>query len=96
LLESVLPGTMSEATFWFKVSHALQEEASQRERAYEIRQMDVAIGIEKHIVRFNITVNDALAVDVSQRAAQLGNPEPDGLFCKGFSRDMKPQVASAH
>lgn len=42
--------------------------------------MDVAISIQKHIIRLYVAVDDALAMDISQRTAQLSDPEPHGFL----------------
>lgn len=58
--------------------------------------MDMAIGIEEDVVWLHITMYDALAVYISQSTAQLGYPEPDGVFCESLSRNVEPQIATAH
>ena len=63
---------------------------------YKVREMDMALGIQQNIVRLDITMDDALAVDVAQRAAQLGDPEANGLFGEGLAGDVEAQVAAAH
>lgn len=58
--------------------------------------MDVSFRVQQDIVRLDITMDDALRVDVFQCAAQLCNPKSDGFFCETFSRDMEPQVTTIH
>lgn len=65
-------------------------------RAYEICEMDVSIGIEKHVVWFDITMYDALTMYISQRTAELGDPESDCVFGECLSGDVEPQVATTH
>ena len=56
----------------------------------------MALRIEKNIVRLDIPMDDALLMNVAERAGQLGHPEPDGLFSQGFSGYVKPQIATVH
>lgn len=56
----------------------------------------MTIGVEEHVVRLDVSVDDALTMDVSQGTAQLGNPEANSLFSKCFSRDMESQIATTH
>lgn len=49
----------------------------------------MSLGVEKDIVRLDISVDDILAVDIAQGTAQFGYPEPDGFFSKGLSGDVK-------
>lgn len=63
---------------------------------YEICQVDMAVGVEQHVVRLDVSVHDALLVDVAHGASQLGHPEPHGLLGEGLSRDVEAQVAAVH
>jgi hypothetical protein len=63
---------------------------------HEIGQMDMTFRVEQNIVRFHISMDNALRVYVPQSATELRQPEPDCLFCESFSRYMKPEVASCH
>lgn len=54
------------------------------------------IGIKEDIVRFDIPVNDTLAVNVSQGAAQLGNPKANGLLGESLPGYVKAKIAAAH
>lgn len=58
--------------------------------------MDVAISIQKYVIWLHITVDDALAVDIAQGAAQLGDPKSHGLLCERLAGNMESQVATAH
>lgn len=58
--------------------------------AYEIRQVDVAIGIQEDVVGLHIAMYNALAVDISQSAAQLSYPEAHGILCESLSGDVEP------
>lgn len=65
-------------------------------RSYEISQMDMAIRVEQHVVGLDVTVDDVLLVDVAKSAAQLRDPEANGLLGKGLSRDVEAQVSTRH
>lgn len=58
--------------------------------------MDVTIGIEEHVIWFDIAVYDALSVNVSEGAAELGDPKPHCVLGKGLSGNVKSQIAAAH
>lgn len=58
--------------------------------------MDVAIGIQENVIWFHITMDDALAVNIAQGAAQLGDPESHGLLCECLPGNVESQVAAAH
>lgn len=58
--------------------------------------MDMPLGVEKDIVRLDVSMDDILAVDIAQGTAQFGYPESDGFFGEGLSGDVKSQVATAH
>jgi hypothetical protein len=58
--------------------------------------MDVTLRIEKNIVGFEITMNDALRVDISQCAAEFCHPKPYSFFGKAFSRDVETQITAIH
>ena len=63
---------------------------------YKIRQMHMAICIEKDIVWLDIAVNDVVSVDIPQSAGQFSYPEANCLFSKCFPRNMKAEVSAAH
>lgn len=65
-------------------------------RSYEISQMDMAIRVEQHVVGLDVTVDDVLLVDVAKSAAQLRDPEANGLLGEGLSRDVEAQVSTRH
>jgi hypothetical protein len=58
--------------------------------------MNVTIGVEQYVVRFDIAVDDVLAVYISQSASKLGNPKPNSLFGESLSRDVEPQISTSH
>ena len=58
--------------------------------------MNVSLRIEQNIIRLDIAMDDALAVDVIEGASKFGNPEPDAVLCEAFSRDMKTKVSTSH
>lgn len=58
--------------------------------------MDVSLRIEKNIVGFEITMNDALRVNISQCTAKFRHPKPYGFFGEAFSRDMETQITAIH
>lgn len=45
----------------------------------------MTVGIQEDVVRLDVSVYDVLAVYISQGAAELGDPEPNGIFRKRFS-----------
>lgn len=57
--------------------------------AYEVRQMNMTIGVQEHVVWLDVTMYNALAMYVSQGAAQFGNPKSHCFFCKRLSRDVE-------
>lgn len=63
---------------------------------HKVRQMHVPFRVQQHIVRLDISVDDALLVYVSQGASELGNPKSDRLFCESLPRDMESKIASVH
>jgi len=58
--------------------------------------MDVPFRVQQDVVRLHISMHDAHAVYVSQRATQLRDPEAHRLLCEGFSRDVKAKVTARH
>lgn len=58
--------------------------------------MNVAIGVEKDVVRLDIAVDDVLTVNVTQGTAELCNPETDCFFCESLPGNMESQVTAAH
>jgi hypothetical protein len=58
--------------------------------------VDVAIGIEKDVVRLDISVNNVLTVDISQGTPQLCDPEFNRLLREGLSGDVESQIAAGH
>lgn len=58
--------------------------------------MDMSLRIQEDVVRLDIAVDDTLRVDISQRAAYLCDPEPNGVLCEAFSRDMEAQITTIH
>ena len=63
---------------------------------YKIGQMDVAIRVQKHVVRLDVAVDDALAVDIPQCTTELRDPKADCLLSESFPRYVKSQVAAVH
>lgn len=63
---------------------------------HKVGEMDVAFGIEQDVVGLDVSMHYALTVYVAQRAANLGDPETNGILGKGLSCDVKPQVATIH
>lgn len=63
---------------------------------HEISKMDVAIGIEQHVIGLDIPVYNALCVDVSDSAAKLCYPEAYGILCESFPGDVETEVAAVH
>jgi hypothetical protein len=51
--------------------------------------MDMALGIQQHVVWLDVPVHDALLVDVAHGATQLGYPEAHCFFSKRLSRDVE-------
>jgi hypothetical protein len=58
--------------------------------------VDVALGIQQDVVGLDISMDDALLVDIPQGATQLRYPEPHSVFRKALPRDMKSQVSTVH
>ena len=64
--------------------------------AYKVGQVDMTVCVEENVVGLDIAVDDALAVNIPQRAAELGNPEANILLCESLSRNVKSEIAAAH
>lgn len=67
-----------------------------RQRTDKICEVHMTISIKEYVIRFNVSVNYVLAVDISQSTAQFSYPEPYGLLREGLSGDVKSQVAAIH
>ena len=52
--------------------------------------------VQQNVIRFDVAMNDALRMDIFERAAQLCNPESNSILRKAFPRDMEPQVTTIH
>lgn len=52
--------------------------------------------IQKYVVRLDVSVHNALLVDIADRATELSNPKAHSLFGKGLARDVKAQIAAIH
>jgi hypothetical protein len=63
---------------------------------YEVGQMDVAIGIQQHIVRLDVPVHNTLLMYISNGTSKLGYPEPYGLLCECLARDVKAKITAVH
>lgn len=88
------PGRKSEATFCgIPVS---QIDFNLPNSTYKIGQVDMALGVEQHVVGLHVAVYDTLGMDVSQGTAQLGNPEANGILREGLPRNMESEIAAIH
>lgn len=58
--------------------------------------MNMTLGIEQHIIRLHIAVDDALGMDILQGTGQLGDPEANGILGKAFPGNMEPEVTAIH
>jgi hypothetical protein len=56
----------------------------------------MAVRVQQNVIRLDISVHDALLVDVAHGTPKLGHPEPHSLLCKSLSRDVEPQVTAVH
>lgn len=65
MLVRTLPGMISDATFYGATCQYEKNGVVWAGFSYEISKMDVAVRIEENIVRFHITMYDALTVYVS-------------------------------
>jgi hypothetical protein len=52
--------------------------------------------IQQHVVRLEITMDDALRVDIPQGTSQLCHPKPHCLLGETLPRNMKPKIAAIH
>ena len=102
-LVSFLSGFRSEATFCSKeprqpsiVPVAQKGGKETGPGTHKIGQVGVAVGVKQHVVGLDVSMDNVLAVDVSNGAAQLGHPEPHGFLGEGLARDVKSQIASCH
>jgi hypothetical protein len=53
--------------------------------SYKISQMHVAVGVEQDIVWLDVSMDDALGMDVTESASQFCHPEPYRLFCESLT-----------
>jgi len=58
--------------------------------------VDVTVSVQEYVVGFYIAVDDVVAVNISQSTGQLCYPKANCILCKGLSRNVKTQIASAH
>ena len=58
--------------------------------------MHMAISVKQNVVRLYVSMHDALAVNITQSAAEFGKPELHSILCKRFSGYMKPKIATIH
>jgi hypothetical protein len=58
--------------------------------------MDMALRVQQHVVRFQVSMDDSLRMDVLQRTTQLGHPESHRLFRETLSRNVKPEITPVH
>lgn len=52
------------------------------EQTHKVSKMDMSFRIEQYIVRLDISMNDALLVDILKSTPKLGNPKPHGFLLK--------------
>lgn len=69
---------------------------SRKAGTYEICQVNMPLRVQQNIIWFDIAMNDALRMDIFERAAQLCNPKSNSILRKAFPRDMEPQVTTIH
>jgi hypothetical protein len=67
-----------------------------RDDTHKVGQVDVALGVKKHVVGLDVPVHNALPVDVADRAAKLGYPEAHCFFCERLPRDVEAKIAAIH
>jgi hypothetical protein len=94
LLVSGLCGVKSDATFCDLSAGAT--EAWIKEDTHKVCQVDMAFRVQQYVVWFDVAVHDALLVDISHSAAELGYPEAHCIFGEGLPRDVEAQVAAIH
>ena len=58
--------------------------------------MHVAVRVQQDVVRLDVSVHNALLVDVAHGTPKLGHPEPHSLLRERLSRDVESQVAAVH
>ena len=66
------------------------------EATHEVGEMNVAVGIQQHVVRLDVPVHDTLGVYVADSAAQFGYPEAHGVLGESLARDVETEVAAVH
>ena len=56
----------------------------------------MAVRVEENIIGLDVSVNDALLVNIPQSTTELGNPKANSLFRKCLSGDVESEIAAAH
>lgn len=56
----------------------------------------MSLRIKQHIVGLEITMDNALRVDIPQGTSQLCHPKPHCLLGETLPRNMKPKIAAIH
>lgn len=64
--------------------------------AYEICQVNMAFGVQQHVIRFEIPMDDTLGVDILQGTTKLCHPEPDCVLCEALAGDVEAEVTAVH
>lgn len=62
----------------------------------EVRQLQVAVLVEQHVVRFDVAVDEAHGVDGVQRQHHLGRVEASPLLGYVVVHGERDQVAAGH
>lgn len=58
--------------------------------------MNMPLRVKQNIVRLDVTMDNSLRVNVPQSATQLSYPEPHGLLCETFPRDVETEITAIH
>jgi hypothetical protein len=58
--------------------------------------MDMAVRVQQHIVRLDVTVYNALLMDIPHGASQLSYPKPHRLLCERLPGYVESEVAAIH
>ena len=58
--------------------------------------MDMSLFVQQDIVRFHVTMDDALGMNVPQGTAQFGDPKAHCVLGETFAGDVEAKITAIH